>query len=78
MDAALKVLGLILLVLLIVFAIATVSSWFVMVLINYLFTGTALLAVFGVAKLGLWRAWCLTLLTGLLFKGYSSTTNNSK
>jgi hypothetical protein len=37
-------------------------------LINYMFTPTFLLAVFGVAKFTFWRAYSLMFLCNLLFK----------
>jgi hypothetical protein len=52
--------------------LATLSAWFVMIMVNYLFTATLLVAVFGVAKIGLWQAWVLTVLLGILFKSVST------
>lgn len=39
-----------------------------MCLVNYLFTPTLLVAVFGMAKIGFWQALCLNTLASLLFK----------
>ena len=58
----------------IVVGLSFLSAWFVMLMVNYLFTSAVLLTVFGVAKIGFWRAFVLTLLTGMLFKA----TVNSK
>ena len=52
----------------IVVGLSFLSAWFVMLMVNYLFTSAVLLTVFGVAKIGFWRAFVLTVLTGTLFK----------
>jgi hypothetical protein len=76
MTTFLKVVGALVLIALLFLGVATLSAWFVMLLVNYLFTSAVLTAMFGVAKLTLWRAWCLTVLSGILFK--SITYNSSK
>lgn len=76
MEMFLKFVGVFVLIALLVLGIATLSAWFVMLIVNYLFTPAVLTAVFGVAKLTLWRAWCLSLLSGILFK--STSYNSSK
>lgn len=45
-------------------------------LVNYLFSATFLLYIFGVAKITIWQALWLNVLTGLLFR--SSVTKGSK
>ena len=76
METLLRFVGVAVLLVLLVLALATLSAWFVMLLVNYLFTLAVLTAVFGVAKIGLWHAWCLTVLLGILFK--STSYNSSK
>lgn len=78
METFLKILGAGILILLLVFGLATLSAWFVMILVNYLFTPAMLMAIFGVAKLGLFKSWCLTLLLSILFKSTSYSSNSSK
>jgi hypothetical protein len=43
-------------------------------LINYLFTPAVLTSLFGVAQLGVWKAWALNMVTGILFKSSTSTS----
>jgi hypothetical protein len=45
----------------------------VMWLLNYALAPSALVAVFGVAKIGIWKALGISTLSALLFKSYSST-----
>lgn len=75
MDKFLKGVGVFVLFVLLFIVLATFSAYFVMWLVNYLFTPALLLYIFGTAKLGFWQAWCLSCLTGILFK---STTTTSK
>jgi hypothetical protein len=71
MKILLTVLGFIALMLL----VATAYAWFVMVLLNWLITPTLLTAIFGVAKVGFWRAWGISVLTGVLFKSTSFSSS---
>ena len=73
MDAFLKGVGIFVLFMLIFVAVATFSAWFVMTMVNYLFTPALLTFVFGTAKIGFWQAWILSLLTGMLFKSTSTS-----
>ena len=49
MEMFLKFVGVFVLIALLVLGIATLSAWFVMLIVNYLFTPAVLTAVFGVA-----------------------------
>lgn len=54
------------------FVLGLLFAYPVMWLVNYLFTPAVLTAVFGVAKISVWQAWALNLLSGFLFKSTSS------
>jgi hypothetical protein len=43
-------------------------------LINYVFTDGVRLALFGMAKIDFWHAYCLNLACGFLFKSTSAST----
>jgi len=73
MEKFLKSVGIGISALIIATLLATLSAWFVMLLINWLFTPTALMAVFGVAKIGFWKAWGISFLTSMLFKSTGSS-----
>jgi hypothetical protein len=51
------------------------TAYFVMLAVNYLFTPATLLAVFGVAQFGFWRAYVLSLFCSFLFKSSASGTS---
>lgn len=57
-------------ILILIFAagLAALMAYPTMSLVNYLFTPTLLVAVFGMAKIGFWQALCLNTLASLLFK----------
>lgn len=67
MDIALKAIGIFVLALVIIFGVAIVFAYPTMLLFNYVFSSTALLAVFGVAKMTFWRTFWTGILFGLLF-----------
>jgi hypothetical protein len=54
---------------------AVFAAYFTMIAVNYLFTSTLLLAIFGTAKIGFWQALVLNFISGVLFK---STFVNTK
>jgi len=58
------------------FGISLLMVFPVMWLINYLFTPAVLMFLFGIAKITFWKAFWLTFLTSILFKG--SSTSSSK
>jgi hypothetical protein len=64
MEILLKVLGVLALVLIVGLAL----TYPIMLLINYVFDPVFLTAVFGIAQIGFWKTYCLTLVTGLLFR----------
>lgn len=43
-------------------------------LVNYIFTDGVRLAIFGVAKIGVWQALALNYMCGILFKGTSASS----
>ena len=53
---------------------AGLSAYFTMIAVNYLFTSTLLLAIFGTAKIGFWRAFVLSFVSGVLFMSTSVNT----
>jgi NhaP-type Na+/H+ and K+/H+ antiporter len=59
-----------------VLVIGLLIGYPVMWMVNYLFTPTALIAVFGVPKLSFWQAFTLSLLASTLFS--RSSTSSSK
>ena len=42
-------------------------------ILNYLFSSAFLMLVFGVAKVGFWRAWVFNIFCGLFLKGVSTS-----
>ena len=74
METFAKVFGTIVLALLVLTVFAVVIALPVMLIVNYLFTSTVLLAVFGIPALTFWKAFWLNWLCGILFKA----TNTSK
>jgi hypothetical protein len=50
------------------------GAYFTMLIVNYLFTTTVLLTLFGVAKIGFWRAFVLNLLFGFFHTTSTRTT----
>lgn len=60
------------LVLLGIFGFALVMAYPTKWLVNYIFTDSVRLALFGVAQISLWRAFLLGLLCAGLFKGSCS------
>ena len=66
----LAVAGVVALVVLFGFLFAFPVMW----LVNWLFTPAALTFVFGTAKLNVWQAWGLLVLSGLLFKSTNTTS----
>lgn len=44
-----------------------------MYILNYLFSSAFLTLVFGVVKVGLWRAWVFNIFCGLFVKGVSAS-----
>jgi hypothetical protein len=75
METFIKYISIAVVVLLLLLGITTLFAWFVQLLVNYLFTPATLTAVFGMAKLTLWRAWCLSFLSSLLFKSFSTSSS---
>ena len=63
METFLKVVG----VIVMIFAVAMVLNYPLMLAMNYLFSATFLSLVFGAAKLTFWRTYVLNVTTGWLF-----------
>jgi len=76
METVIKVVGASVLVILIVAVLAIVMAYPTMWLVNYTFSPTALMAVFGMSALNFWHALWLNVLCGLLFK--STSTSSTK
>lgn len=74
METLCKVVGAILVVCVIVFIVAAIFALPMMLLVNYIFSDAALLAVFG-GPIGFWKAFWLNFLAGMLFK--TSVTTKS-
>lgn len=74
METLCKVVGAILIVMVLVFIVAAILALPMMLLINYIFSEAALIAVFG-GSIGFWKAFWLNFLAGMLFK--TSVTTKS-
>ena len=72
----LKVIGAVVFFAAIVFVVALVLAYPTMWLVNYLFAPSALVAVFGTAAIGFWKAFWLNFFFGVAFK--SSASSSSK
>ena len=55
--------------------LALVLAFPIMWLINYTFTTSVLLALFGVPQITFWKTVALSIVTGSLFKGSSSSSS---
>lgn len=73
MEELITGLGLFVGVLVIAGLVAGIFALPVMWLLNYVFAPSVLLAVFGVAKIGFWKALGVSTLSALLFKSYNDT-----
>ena len=68
MKSVSQVVGAVVLGLLAVAGIAFVFTYPFVLLMNYLFAPSFLLSVFGVAKIGFWRTFLLSIFTAFFFK----------
>ena len=59
-----------------IIALIAIFAFPVMWIVNYLFTSTVLLTVFGTSQITFWKAFWLLVLAGFLFK--STNTNKEK
>jgi hypothetical protein len=75
LETFLKAIGLGLILFVVVTVISVFMAFPVMWLVNSLFTPFVLLTVFGSSQIGFWQALGLSLLTGVLFKGSSSSSS---
>jgi hypothetical protein len=55
-----------------------IAAWFTQYFVNYLFTSTLLLSVFGTAKLSLTQGFVLNALFSTLFKTANTSLSKSK
>jgi hypothetical protein len=55
--------------------LALLFAFPLMWLINYVFTSSVLLALFGVPQITFWKTVALSITTGWLFKGNSTSTS---
>jgi phosphate/sulfate permease len=76
MESLAKIVGAVVLVVVIVFVLSALMAYPVQLMVNYIFTDSVRVALFGTPILGFWKAFWLTSLCGFLFKGTSSS--NSK
>ena len=76
METLLKVLGVIVLAFFVIVLVAALIAFPIMWLINWLIVPKLIYAIFGVYKLGFWKALGIGLLSGSLFKGVNTTTTN--
>jgi hypothetical protein len=74
MDTIAKAVGLIFLVFVFAFGIALLLAYPTELLLNYVFSDAAKVAVFGVVHIGFWRAFWTGFLASLLFKSTSTTS----
>lgn len=74
MNKLFTVLGVVSGVIILVFVIALVFALPVMLLVNYVFSPAALVAIFG-GPIGFWKAFWLNFLCGFLFKSSNTTTS---
>jgi uncharacterized membrane protein (DUF485 family) len=77
MITILKTVLTILLVVAMIFTFSLLIGFPVKWLVNGLFTDQVRLALFGVARIGFWRAVGLSFLCGILFKSSGSTSSSS-
>lgn len=75
MEAFIKIVGTVALVVGLIVGISFLVAYPTMWLVNYLITSSALVAVFGIPALTFWKAFWLNFLCSALFK---STSVNSK
>jgi hypothetical protein len=68
MEEFAKGLGVIVTFLVILTVVALLIALPTLLIVNYLFTSAVLLAVFGIPALTFWKAFWLTVLSGILFK----------
>ena len=73
MDKFLKVIGVVMLVLFAIVGLSFLMAFPTKWLINYIFTDGVRLSLFGVAKIGFWRALAINVLMGGLFKSVVNT-----
>jgi hypothetical protein len=62
-------------VLFVVAIVLVIVTWPLMLLINWLFAPSLLLAIFGVSHLGFWQTWALMFICSVLF---GKSTSSSK
>jgi len=62
-------------VIVVVALVAAIGAYPTKWLVNYVFTDSIRVSLFGVAQIGFWRALALNFLCGILFKGSTSTSS---
>ena len=77
METLLKVIGAVVFFMVIVVGLAMLLAYPTMWLVNYLFAPSALMAVFGSATIGFWKAFWLNFFFGVAFKSSASTSSKS-
>ena len=78
MDTFLKAVSAVVVVTVTYAGLAVLMAYPTKWLVNYLFTPSTLMSLFGIAQLTLWKALWLDFLCATLFKGSSSSSSKSK
>lgn len=76
METLLKAFAVVLLIIGVIVLIGVLTAVPIMLLLNWLIAPTLLLVIFGVAKIGFWKALGIGLLCGCLFKSTSYNTSS--
>ncbi len=74
METGIKAVGTIVLVLGLIMLVAILAAFPVLLIVNYLFTPSVLLGLFGIPALTFWKAFWLNVLCGFLFKSTATTS----
>ena len=73
MENVMKGIGALVVLFLVIALVGIVIALPTLLIVNYLFTATVLMAVFGIPALTFWKAFWLTILCGFLFKSTSTS-----
>ena len=76
MEVITKIVGALVLAAILIFVVAAFMAIPVMLLVNYIFSEAAIIAVFG-GPIEFWKAFWLNFLCGMLFKTTVNTGKNS-
>ena len=76
METLVKIVGVIVLLVVFIAGFALLMALPTMWIINYLFTPSAITAVFGTSAIGFWKAFWLNFFFGIAFKSSSSSSKS--